>query len=102
MRLAAIEGGGTTWVVAIAENEPDNFVDRLVVATDPNPLITLAAIRTWLGERQPFDAIGIASFGPIDAKISSQTYGFITTTPKSGKGILLVLRKQPHKFIILG
>ena len=33
---------------------------------------------------QLYDAIGIASFGPIDAKVGSATYGFITSTPKPG------------------
>ena len=30
------------------------------------------------------DAVGIASFGPIDPNPVSSTYGYITTTPKSG------------------
>ena len=37
-----------------------------------------------LAVRHPgsFDALGIASFGPIDLNNSSPTYGYITTTPK--------------------
>jgi hypothetical protein len=28
MRLLGIEGGGTSWVVAISENDPGNIVER--------------------------------------------------------------------------
>ena len=65
---------------AIAENEVDNFVERSVFVT-ADPETTLAQVRTWLNA-QKFDAIGIASFGPIDAKIGSPTFGYITSTPK--------------------
>jgi fructokinase len=80
MRLAAIEGGGTTWVCAIAVDAPDNFVERAVFPT-ADPETTLGQVREWL-RSQTFDAIGIASFGPIDAKIGSSTFGYITSTPK--------------------
>jgi len=84
MKFAAVEGGGTTWVVAIAEDSPDNFIDRAEFETNFDPTVTLQAIKAWLFERLPFDAIGIASFGPIDPKIGSSTFGFITSTPKPG------------------
>jgi fructokinase len=32
----------------------------------------------------PLEAIGVASFGPVDPDPDSSTYGFITTTPKPG------------------
>jgi predicted NBD/HSP70 family sugar kinase len=32
----------------------------------------------------PFAAIGIGSFGPIDLDQNSETYGYITSTPKPG------------------
>jgi hypothetical protein len=28
--------------------------------------------------------VGVATFGPIDPKVTSPTYGYITTTPKEG------------------
>lgn len=82
-RFAAVEGGGTTWVVAIAEDKPDNFLERASFETVDDPSITLTNVKNWLLERQ-FDSIGIASFGPIDAKVGSSTFGFITSTPKPG------------------
>jgi fructokinase len=38
----------------------------------------------WLEAHRPFVAIGIASFGPIDPRPGSKTFGYITTTPKVG------------------
>lgn len=89
MRLAAIEGGGTTWVCAIAVDTPDNFVERVVIPTT-DPKTTLGQVREWL-HGQSFEAIGIASFGPIDAKIGSPTFGYITSTPKPHWGNTNVL-----------
>lgn len=83
-RSAAIEGGGTSWLVAISEDEVDNLVELKQFPTDANPEVTLSAIRKWLNEKGPFDSIGIASFGPCDVKLSSPTYGYITSTPKPG------------------
>ncbi len=84
MRFAGIEAGGTTFVVAIAEDTPDNIVSRFEVATNPtNPEITLAAVENFL-DKETFDALGIASFGPVDLNPDSDMFGFITTTPKLG------------------
>lgn len=77
-------------MVAIVEDKPDNIVERLQVVTE-TPEVTLGRIREWLGQRT-FDAIGVASFGPIDAKAASPTYGFITSTPKPNWANTDVLR----------
>jgi fructokinase len=54
-----------------------------------------------------FDAIGVASFGPVDCNVSSPTFGFITTTPKpnwantdvlSGLGLRDEFKTVPFKF----
>lgn len=80
--LAAVEGGGTTWVVAIARDRPENVIERAEFPTT-SPDETLGACAEWLAARQ-YDALGIASFGPVDLRPGSKTYGFITTTPKPG------------------
>lgn len=80
--LAAVEGGGTTWVVAIAHGAPDNVVERAEFPTT-TPEETLGACVKWLSSRK-YDAIGVACFGPVDLQPSSPTYGYITTTPKPG------------------
>lgn len=90
---------------AICADSPANIVDRVVIPTT-TPAATLGAIRRWLGERA-FDAIGIASFGPIDARRGSRTYGYITSTPKEGwantdvlslLGVHAELSARPHAF----
>ena len=80
MRFAAVEGGGTSWAVAIMQDTCDNIVERTRFDTT-TPEETLGAIKAWLKERR-FDAIGIATFGPVDANVNSEYYGYITSTPK--------------------
>jgi len=83
MKFAAVEGGGTTWVVAIAQDKPENIIERAVFDTVDSPQITLTNVKDWLLQKS-FDSIGIASFGPLDANPGSSTFGYITSTPKPG------------------
>lgn len=82
VRYAAVEGGGTTFVCAIAVGSPENIVERASFPTT-TPEETLGKCRAWLSERE-FDSLGIATFGPVDPKVGSKTYGYITATPKPG------------------
>jgi fructokinase len=72
--------------VAVFEGGCDlgQLAERTNFETTRNPADTLVAVRDWLLARGPFDGIGVASFGPVDAKVASTTYGYITTTPKDG------------------
>eukprot|EP01130_Rhizamoeba_saxonica_P007118 TRINITY_DN2863_c1_g1_i1.p1 TRINITY_DN2863_c1_g1~~TRINITY_DN2863_c1_g1_i1.p1 ORF type:complete len:342 (+),score=76.70 TRINITY_DN2863_c1_g1_i1:22-1026(+) len=79
-RYAGIEGGGTSFVVSIAEGSPENIVDQYEFDTS-DPDTTVQLLLNWLSDQQ-FDALGVASFGPIDLHVGSPTYGYITTTPK--------------------
>uniref|UniRef100_H3H367 UBX domain-containing protein n=1 Tax=Phytophthora ramorum TaxID=164328 RepID=H3H367_PHYRM len=83
-RFVGVEVGGTTWVVAIAEDHPENILEKFEVETT-TPDETMGAIVDWLKERK-FDSIGIASFDPVDLNKASPTYGFITSTPKPNWG----------------
>jgi fructokinase len=52
-----------------------------------SPEETLGSIAALLGKwksSEGFEALGVASFGPVDLDPSSATYGQITTTPKPG------------------
>ena len=99
--LAAVEGGGTTFVVAIGYSPTDIFDRQEFPTTTPQE--TLAQCVEWLGERS-YDALGVACFGPIDLQPSSPTYGYITTTPKPGwqnvdvLGPLRAVRDVPFGF----
>lgn len=82
--LAAIELGGTSCRAAVAyADDPTTMVDHVEMPTT-DPAATLAAIVRFLHSHAPFTALGVASFGPVDLDPSSDTYGYITTTPKPG------------------
>ena len=91
--LAGVEGGGTTWVAAVAVGEPDRIVTRADFPTT-TPEETLPRIRAWLAAQhaeRPFDALGVATFGPVDLDRQSPTYGHITHSPKPGWAAVDVL-----------
>ena len=90
--LCAIEGGGTTFVVALVNGDTSelSIMERQEFAT-VDPTTTLTEIRRWMNDKT-FDAIGVASFGPVDCNVSSPTFGFITTTPKPNWANTDVLR----------
>ena len=80
--LACVEGGGTTFVVALAKDDPTNIIEREEYPTT-TPAETIGKCVAWLKTKQ-YDALGVATFGPVDLNKSSPTYGYITTTPKPG------------------
>jgi fructokinase len=92
MTLAAIEAGGTKFVaglfrVEISGHEPPEMLARASIPTS-SPEETLTATADFI-ERQSLgcgapDAIGIGSFGPVELKRSSPSWGCITSTPKPG------------------
>lgn len=76
---------GTSFTVAISNiNTPTIIIDRINIPTI-NPSETLLYIKEWLiGYKylSNIKCIGIACFGPINLNKNSNTYGFITSTPK--------------------
>ena len=46
---AAVEGGGTTFRAAIAEDTPDNILDRAEFETT-TPEETVSLVKAWLNE----------------------------------------------------
>lgn len=81
MTYAGVELGGTK-CVAILANGRDDILDRRMLPTT-TPEETLGALAATLASWR-FDALGIASFGPVDLDPASATYGRITSTPKPG------------------
>lgn len=79
--LAAIEAGGTKFVCAVGD-EKGNIVERIQIPTTV-PEETIPRVVEFFRKYQ-VDAIGIGSFGPIDVNQDSPTYGYITSTPKTG------------------
>ncbi len=79
MLYGGIELGGTKMVCGIAD-EAMNIIDRFVIdTTTPNE--TLTKLYEYFKDKN-VSSLGIASFGPVDLNKNSDTYGYITTTPK--------------------
>lgn len=76
-----VEAGGTKFVCAVGTG-PDDVRDEVRFPTT-TPDETLRRTIDYF-ERYELDAVGIASFGPVDPEPSSATFGYITTTPKPG------------------
>lgn len=83
MRIGAIEAGGTKFVCGIG-NDRGEIAESISFPTG-DPQTTLGRVIAYFKEKQA-DAIGIGSFGPIDIRKNSPTYGYVTTTPKPGWG----------------
>lgn len=79
--LGAIEAGGTKFVCAVGGSPDDITTTRRIPTTTPSE--TLAAVIDFFDDHG-VDAIGIASFGPLELRRNRPEYGFITTTPKPG------------------
>jgi fructokinase len=82
----AIEAGGTKFVCLVGTG-PDDVRDQIRLPTT-TPDQTLRETLSFLhGAESRFGrlrAVGIASFGPVDLREDSPTFGSITSTPKAG------------------
>lgn len=83
--VGGIEGGGTKFVCAVGTGPQDLRARVRIPTTTPGETLgrAIAFFREQAG-RAPLAAIGIGSFGPLDLRVGSPTWGHITTTPKSG------------------
>jgi len=80
MRIGCIEAGGTKFVCGICD-ESGNILERTQFDT-LSPELTMNNVINFFNNKG-IDAIGLGAFGPIDLNQSSETYGYITTTPKT-------------------
>lgn len=83
----AIEMGGTKFTTLIAR-DPKTIIKKKVYPT-LNPTDSLQDIVSFFTNEMPdcsakLKAIGVGCFGPLDLNPDSNTYGFITSTPKAG------------------
>jgi fructokinase len=78
-RYGGIEAGGTKFRCAVGTGPEDA---EFVEFPTAEPAETLLRVADFFLSHRPFDAIGIASFGPIDPNPRSLTFGYITSTPK--------------------
>jgi len=79
--LGSIEAGGTKFVCAVSDLAL-NIVDKVTIDTQ-TPDITLKQVLQFFAKHS-IKSMGIGCFGPIDINPHSNTYGYITATPKAG------------------
>ena len=82
--FAGVELGGTKCVCTLAHSPKDILKQETVPTRSPQEtLVALEAVlREWA--REGVAALGINSFGPVDLRMESQTFGYITKTTKPG------------------
>lgn len=80
--IGGIEAGGTKFVLAVGHS-PSEIIARHEIPTE-SPTETLEDAAAWLESHGQLDAIGIASFGPVELDRTSPRWGHITNTPKPG------------------
>jgi fructokinase len=80
--FGGIEAGGTKWVCAVGTG-PDELAATKTFPTT-TPVETIGRAVAFLRREGPVRAVGIGSFGPVDLRPGSPTWGSITRTPKPG------------------
>ena len=80
MNFGGIEMGGTKMVCAIS-NENGEILEQVRFDTR-SPEETLKEMADYFKQKD-IKALGVASFGPVDLNKKSNTYGYITETPKT-------------------
>ena len=79
MLLGTLEAGGTKMVMGIADESMKML--RTFSCPTRSPEETMKDVLGFF-ENEKIDAMGIATFGPVDLNLSSPTYGSLTNTPK--------------------
>ncbi len=85
-RVAGVELGGTKCIAVLATPDGE-ILEQRAVATGDAPSRALAELTLildgwWQGGG--FDALGVASFGPVQLDPAARDYGHITATAKPG------------------
>lgn len=86
--VGAVEAGGTKFVCAVGTGVVQGLLAREEIPTGSSPASLMQLVVQWFQRQQralgPLQALGVATFGPVDLDERSPTYGFITSTPKPG------------------
>lgn len=79
--FGGLEAGGTKFVCAVGTGPDDMVAEARFPTTTPEETIgqAIAFFEPFKGD---LTAVGIGSFGPVDLDKGSDTYGYITSTPK--------------------
>ena len=79
--FGSIEAGGTKFVCAVG-NEDLMILESATFPTEKPEATLQQAVEFFQQFGTSLVAIAVGSFGPIDVDVTSETYGFVTTTPK--------------------
>jgi fructokinase len=84
--FAGVELGGTKCVCILGSGPDDvRAVERLPTGEREKTLAQIEAVlEGWRSQYGAVRALGIASFGPVDLKRGSPTWGYVTSTSKPG------------------
>ena len=84
--FGGVEAGGTKFVCAVGTGPDDIRAELLIPTRDPAATFdgAIRFFRRFTEGAAPIRALGIASFGPIDTRPASPSYGRIRNTPKPG------------------
>ncbi len=84
--FGGIEGGGTKFVCAVGAGPGDIRAESRFSTTTPAETLrrVIDFFKQQEQEHGPLAAIGFGSFGPIDPRPASPTFGYILPTPKPG------------------
>ena len=83
---AGLEAGGTKFVCVVGRAPDAITATHRIEVTDPAGTMpqAVAFFREAAAGGEPVEALGIASFGPVELRPDHPAYGRITTTPKPG------------------
>lgn len=85
--IAGIDAGGTTFKIGVANASGGLLEKARILTTSPDETIALsvqALQKMAKSHKGRIEALGVASFGPVDVDRSSLDYGTILDTPKNG------------------
>lgn len=77
----SLEAGGTKFICAVGNDDLEIVAKGQFPTTNPEETIA-ATIAFFQDFKDDLVGLAIGSFGPIDIDENSETYGYITTTPK--------------------
>ena len=84
--FGGIEGGGTKFVCAVGNATGEILAETRFPTTSPDETLAraVAFFKKQVQALGPLASIGVASFGPLDPRLASATFGHILPTPKPG------------------
>ena len=82
--IGGIDAGGTTFKCGVSDASGNLLEKRRIAVTRPEETLAACAEFFRAGGARRVQALGIASFGPIDVDVASPVYGTILSTPKPG------------------